>query len=150
MAAHSAKPRRNEIIPGGFFGRLSAIDEPLPHSMKRWFWCWGSLPGFFFAIQVTTGIMLAFFYKPSPDTAFESIRFITQEVRFGWFLRSLHMWSANLMVLFVFLHATRVLVTGGNWLAPGEGLTLAWLDRVSGSRLPPASVVTQDIGEELG
>lgn len=104
---------RKEIISGGVFGRLSAIDEPLPHSIKRWWWCWGSLPGFFFAIQVATGVLLAFYYEASTEGAYESVRFITEEARFGWFVRSVHMWSANMMVLFVFLHATRVLITGG-------------------------------------
>ena len=113
-----------ELFPGGVFGRLSALDEPLPHSIKRWWWCWGSLPGFFFAIQVTTGVLLAFYYESSPDRAFESVRFITEEARYGWFVRSLHMWSANLMVLFVFLHAARVLVTGGY---RGKGRWATWM-----------------------
>ncbi len=113
-----------ELFPGGVFGRLSALDEPLPHSMKRWWWCWGSLPGFFFLIQVTTGVLLAFYYESSPDEAYESVRFITEEARYGWFVRSLHMWSANLMIVFVFLHATRVLVTGGY---RGKGRWATWM-----------------------
>ncbi len=121
-------PRPREIVPGGLLGRLSAIDEPLPHSIKRWWWCWGSLPGFFFAIQITTGILLAFYYEAAPAEAYESVRFITEEARYGWFVRSLHMWSANLMVLFVFLHATRVLVTGGY---RGRGRWATWMAGVA-------------------
>ncbi|MCR4316821.1 MAG: cytochrome bc complex cytochrome b subunit [Planctomycetes bacterium] len=122
--SHSQPKLSEHVLPGGLFGRLSALDEPLPHSMKRWFWCWGSLPGFFFMIQVTTGIMLAFFYKPAVETAFESVRYITEEVRYGWFIRSIHMWSAQMMIIFVFLHATRVLITGAY---RGKGRWLTWM-----------------------
>lgn len=121
-AKSESRPR--ELIPGSVFGRLSAVDEPLPHSLKRWYWCWGSIPGFFFMIQITTGIMLAFYYQASVETAYESVRFITEEARFGWFIRSIHMWSANLMIIFVFLHATRVLITGG---FRGEGRWMTWM-----------------------
>ncbi|RLB55389.1 MAG: hypothetical protein DRJ42_06315 [Deltaproteobacteria bacterium] len=118
------KAKRRELIPGALIGRLSDLDEPLPHSIKRWFFAWGSIPGFFFMVQISTGIMLTFFYQPSPETAYESVRFITEEVRYGWFIRSIHMWSANLMILFVFLHSTRVLITGGY---RGKGRWATWM-----------------------
>ena len=54
---------------------------------------------FFFVLQVATGILLLLYYKPTAEAAFESVRFIMTEVSFGWLIRSLHSWAANLMVL---------------------------------------------------
>ena len=59
---------------------------------------------FLFGIQVATGILLALYYKPSPDQAFESVRSIMTEVDFGWLIRSIHVWSANLLIGVLFLH----------------------------------------------
>jgi cytochrome b6 len=59
---------------------------------------------FLFLVQVVTGILLALYYKPSPDQAFESVRAIVTEVDFGWLIRSAHSWSANLLIGVLFLH----------------------------------------------
>jgi cytochrome b6 len=59
---------------------------------------------FFFLVQVSTGILLMLYYRPSAAEAFESVEFIMTSVRFGWLIRSLHSWSANLMVFFAFVH----------------------------------------------
>ena len=59
---------------------------------------------FLFAVQVVTGILLALYYKPSPDQAFESVRAIMTEIDFGWLFRSIHSWSANLLIGVLFLH----------------------------------------------
>ena len=64
----------------------------------------GGMTLFFFLVQVSTGILLMLYYRPSADEAFESIEFIMTTVRFGWLIRSLHSWSANLMVFFAFVH----------------------------------------------
>jgi cytochrome b6 len=53
---------------------------------------------------VVTGILLALYYKPSPDQAFESVRAIMTEVDFGWLFRSIHSWSANLLIGVLLLH----------------------------------------------
>jgi cytochrome b6 len=63
---------------------------------------------FFFLLQVATGILLLLYYKPTAEAAFESVRFIMTEVYFGWLIRSIHSWSANLMVLCAFLHMVTV------------------------------------------
>ncbi len=59
---------------------------------------------FLFAIQIVTGILLALYYKPSPDQAFESVRAIMTEIDYGWLFRSIHSWSANLLIGILFLH----------------------------------------------
>ena len=53
---------------------------------------------------MVTGILLLFYYKGSADLAFESIQFIMSKVQFGWLIRSIHAWSANLFILAVFIH----------------------------------------------
>ena len=63
---------------------------------------------FFFVLQVATGILLLLYYKPTAEAAFESVRFIMTEVSFGWLIRSLHSWAANLMVLCAVLHMVTV------------------------------------------
>src|SRR5262245_8202606 len=68
-----------------------------------WYYC-GGVSLFLFGIQVATGLLLLFYYKPSVDTAYESVQFIVTRVPFGWLIRSLHSWSANLMVFAVFVH----------------------------------------------
>jgi len=64
----------------------------------------GGITLFFFLIQVLTGLLLLMYYRPTADAAFESVRLIMSGVRFGWLVRSVHVWSANLMVLAVVLH----------------------------------------------
>lgn len=73
------------------------------HRHSLWYYL-GGMTLFFFLIQIMTGIMLLFYYRPSAESAFESVQFIMTEVRFGWLIRSIHSWSANLMVATAFLH----------------------------------------------
>ena len=68
------------------------------------FYYFGGMTLFFFMVQVVTGILLMLYYRPSASEAFESVEFIMTEVQFGWLIRSLHSWSANLMVYFAFVH----------------------------------------------
>jgi len=68
------------------------------------FYYLGGMALFLFLIQIVTGVLLALYYKPSPDQAFESVRAIMTEVEFGWLIRSAHAWSANLLIGVLFLH----------------------------------------------
>ena len=71
----------------------------------------GGMTMFFFLVQVMTGILLMLYYRPSADGAFESVEFIMTTVPFGWLIRSIHSWSANLMVFFAFVHLVTVYFT---------------------------------------
>ncbi len=73
------------------------------HKHSVWYY-FGGITLFFFVIQVFTGILLLLYYRPTAEAAFESVQFIMTEVRFGWLIRSVHSWSANLMVLAAFVH----------------------------------------------
>jgi quinol-cytochrome oxidoreductase complex cytochrome b subunit len=68
----------------------------------------GGIALFLFGIQVATGTLLALYYKPTPDAAYDSVLFMMSDVNFGWLIRSIHHWAANLMILFVILHLLRV------------------------------------------
>ncbi len=68
----------------------------------------GGIALFLFGIQVATGTLLALYYKPTPDAAYDSVLFLMSDVHFGWLIRSIHHWAANLMILFVALHLLRV------------------------------------------
>ena len=68
------------------------------------FYFLGGMALFLFVIQVITGILLALYYKPTPDQAFESVRAIMTEVDYGWLIRSIHSWSANLLIGVLLLH----------------------------------------------
>jgi len=102
---------------------VSMGSEPVPGHLKRWWWCLGGTPAYLFIVQAITGVLLTFYYVPTPEQAYESIAEITNEVRFGWYIRSLHKWSANLMIVALLLHMMRVFFTGayrkpreGNWM----------------------------------
>jgi len=87
-------------------------NEPVPNHLKRWWFCLGGTPAYLFVIQIFTGIMLAFYYQPSAESAYESVAYITNEVTYGWYFRSIHKWSATLMIAAVILHQIRVYFTG--------------------------------------
>jgi cytochrome b6 len=82
----------------------AARHKTVPTHAFSAFYYFGGMTLFFFVIQVTTGILLMLYYRPSADQAFESVEFIMTTVEFGWLVRSMHSWSANLMVFFAFVH----------------------------------------------
>src|SRR5215510_1454516 len=79
-------------------------NEPVPYHLKRWWFCLGGTPAYLFLVQIVTGILLAIDYQPSTRTAYSSVRWITEEASFGWYLRGLHKWGATLMIAAVILH----------------------------------------------
>ena len=108
-------------VSGQQFRELT--NEPVPYHLKRWWFALGGTPAYLFIVQIFTGILLAFYYEASPTTAYESVEYITREVSFGWYIRSVHKWAATLMIVAVILHQIRVFFTGAyrkprelNWL----------------------------------
>jgi quinol-cytochrome oxidoreductase complex cytochrome b subunit len=108
-------------ISGRQFRELT--NEPVPYHLKRWWFALGGTPAYLFVVQIFTGILLAFYYEASPSTAYQSVEFITNEVSFGWYVRSVHKWAATLMIVAVILHQIRVFFTGAyrrpreiNWM----------------------------------
>jgi cytochrome b6 len=97
---------------GAFFQQRLGLDslaalaakKHVPVHRTTLFYFLGGMALFLFGVQVATGILLSLYYKPSPDQAFESVRAIMTEVDFGWLFRSIHSWSANLLIGILFLH----------------------------------------------
>jgi cytochrome b-561 len=103
----------------------------------------GVIAAVLFVILTVTGALLMFFYVPSTERAYWSIKDIDYVVGFGWLLRNQHRWAAHLMVLVVFLHMLRVFFTGAyraqrsvNWLVGLALLLLTLLFSFTGYLLP--------------
>ena len=89
--------------------KLARKKEIPVHRHSIWYYL-GGMTLFLFIIQVSTGILLLLYYRPSAEEAFESIQFLMAEVQFGWLIRSIHSWAANLMILTLFVHLFSVLL----------------------------------------
>ena len=98
----------------------------VPKHATNYIYCFGGIAFVLFIILAVTGILLAVYYQPTPDTAYQSVLNISTHVQFGWWIRSIHRWSAGGMVLLVFIHTLRVFFTGA-YKAPRE---LNWLTGV--------------------
>lgn len=73
------------------------------HRHSLWYYL-GGMCLFLFVVQVITGILLLLYYKPTAEAAYESVQYIVTEVPFGWLVRSIHSYAANLFIGFVFIH----------------------------------------------
>ncbi len=82
------------------FGRRKKVPQ---HKHSFWYY-FGGLCLFLFIIQALTGLLLLLYYVPSVDAAHESIRFIMSQVNFGWLIRSVHSWTANILIGAIFVH----------------------------------------------
>jgi len=101
-------------------------DKVVPLHGHSIFYYFGGISLFLFIVQAVTGILLLMYYRPGADTAYESVQFIISNVSFGWLIRALHSWSANLMVLAVFVHMFTVYFTSA-YRKPRE---LTWLSGI--------------------
>src|SRR5207237_9631782 len=79
-------------------GLKHLLDEPLPRGVGWWF-VTGSIVLFLLSVQLLTGIVLAIYYSPSPDHAYDSVRFIMERVTLGRVLRVLHFFCARVTVI---------------------------------------------------
>jgi len=106
------------ISLGGWFeerlGFQAVVDflrkKKVPQN-KHTIWTYtGSAVLLFFVIQVVTGIMLAFYYKPTLEEANKSVARIMTEIPLGWVIRSIHFWSSSFMIAVVFVHLLSIWV----------------------------------------
>ena len=103
----------------GWRGLLKeALFENIPGG-SRWRYIWGSTLTFAFFIQIVTGVILWMAYSPSSQTAWESVYYIQNELWGGWFLRGIHHYTAQAMLILLVLHTMQVLIDGAN-KAPRE------------------------------
>jgi quinol-cytochrome oxidoreductase complex cytochrome b subunit len=103
----------------GPIDRKLPIDQALRKAWARrlpsfvgWQHSFGGIAYLLFMVLVVTGVLLSFYYRPSVDEAYASLQYISTEVPFGWLVRDLHVWSANLIVLAILAHMARVFFSG--------------------------------------
>lgn len=87
------------------------LDEPIPGGAS-WIYVFGSATLFLFLLQAITGMFLAVYYAPTPDHAYDSLRFVETQVLFGSFVRGLHHWAASAMVIAIGLHMLQAFLYG--------------------------------------
>ena len=96
-----------------------------------------------FIVQAVTGVVLAMYYKPDPDSAYASIVAITEDVTLGWLVRGMHKWGASVFIILMFFHMARTFLFGAykyprelNWITGALILVMGMARRVHG--LSPA------------
>jgi menaquinol-cytochrome c reductase cytochrome b subunit len=109
----------------------------------NWFHTLGSATLTAFLVQLVTGVILAMYYKPDPESAYSSIQAITNDLTLGWLVRGMHRWGASVFIILLFLHMGRVFLFGAykyprelNWLIGVILLTLALAEGLTGYLLP--------------
>jgi ubiquinol-cytochrome c reductase cytochrome b subunit/menaquinol-cytochrome c reductase cytochrome b subunit len=110
----------------------------------NWFYTLGSATMFAFLNQAVTGVFLAMYYRPDPSGgAYESVRYITNDVFLGQLVRSMHKWGASVMVVLVFTHMGRTFFFGAykyprelNWVIGVVLLILTMAMGFTGYLLP--------------
>src|SRR5438067_1413457 len=110
----------------------------------NWFYTLGSACMFAFLSQAVTGVFLAMYYRPdAAGGAYESVRYLTDDVFLGEFVRGMHRWGSTVMVVLVFLHMARTFFFGAykyprelNWVIGVVLLILTMVMSFSGYLLP--------------
>jgi len=155
MAIPSRKKKQGKIltlvmIPLDWLEERSGIVGGVKYFLFRkvprdtsWWHTLGSATLTAFLVQATTGVVLAMYYKPHPDTAYESIERITNDITLGWLVRGMHKWGASVFIILMFLHMGRVFLFGAykyprelNWIVGVLILLLGMLEGFAGYLLP--------------
>ncbi len=96
-----------------------------------------------FIVQALTGVFLAMYYKPDPNSAYASVVNITEEVTLGWLVRGMHKWGASVFIILLFFHMARTFLFGAykyprelNWIIGVLLLVLGMLEGFTGYLLP--------------
>jgi menaquinol-cytochrome c reductase cytochrome b subunit len=96
-----------------------------------------------FLVQAITGVILAMYYRPDPNSAYASIQHITNDVTLGWLVRGMHRWGASVFIILMFFHMARVFLYGAykyprelNWIVGASILLLGMFEGFTGYLLP--------------
>ena len=105
--------------------------------------CLGGLAFAAFLVMLASGVLLLVYYQPTPERAFNSILFLESAVRGGKYLRSLHRLTSHALLVLLFLHTLRVILTGAyqrprqlNWVIGMLLLLLCVFEAYTGYLLP--------------
>jgi ubiquinol-cytochrome c reductase cytochrome b subunit len=123
--------------PGGGW-----LQRPVPSRATRAPYLLGGMSVAVFLMLVVSGLYLAFFYKPLPQEANQSVRYLIEQAPLGRWIRSVHFWAATFFVVLVALHLIRVWIWAAyrrprqkNWLVGIGLLGLTGLSLYSGTVL---------------
>ena len=106
-------------------GRSHLLDERLPAGTGWWF-VTGSILLFLLGVQLISGVVLTMYYVPSPEHAYDSVRYITDQLPLGRIVRGLHFFGASFIVIAAVIHMLRV-VLFGSYKKPRE---VTWMTGV--------------------
>jgi quinol-cytochrome oxidoreductase complex cytochrome b subunit len=109
--ADTEKNRSLQIVSNVFF-HLHPVRLKEHGFRIRFTWCMGGITFLLFLIELITGILLMFYYRPVVEYAYMDIKSLMIDVPFGRVLRNIHRWGAHLMVITVMMHMLRVFLTG--------------------------------------
>ncbi len=108
-----------------------------------WYHTLGSATLTAFIVQAVTGVILAMYYKPDPNSAYESIQHITNDITLGWLVRGMHRWGASVFIILMFFHMARVFLFGAykyprelNWIIGVLLLATGMFEGFTGYLLP--------------
>src|ERR671930_1274436 len=109
----------------------------------NWFHTLGSATLTAFLVQLVTGVILAMYYKPDPNSAHASIDYITNDVTLGWLVRGMHKWGASVFIILMFMHMGRVFLFAAykyprelNWIVGVLLLATGLFEGLTGYLLP--------------
>jgi quinol-cytochrome oxidoreductase complex cytochrome b subunit len=153
--------QRNQalIIASNVFLHIHPVKIKRYATKVTYTFCLGGLSFFMFLVLVMTGVLLMFYYVPSADQAYQSMKEIEGSVTFGQLMRNMHRWSAQGMVIAVFLHMGRVFYTGSykpprefNWVIGVLLLLVTFLLSFTGYLLPWDQLAfwAVTVGAEIG
>src|ERR671930_927063 len=150
------KTRRQKLIETAVLVPLDWVDERTAAVRgTKWFLFrhvprdvnWMQTLGFAtltaFLSQALTGVILAMYYKPTPNEAYSSIEHITNDLTLGWLVRGMHRWGASVFIILLFLHMARVFLFGAykyprelNWIVGVLILAIGMFEGFTGYLLP--------------
>jgi quinol-cytochrome oxidoreductase complex cytochrome b subunit len=147
-----AKPAAKDVVlyPVDWIEERSGLVGGIRYFLFRnvpgdinWFQTLGAGTLTAFIVQALTGVILAMYYQPGPDTAYPSIERITNDVFAGWLVRGMHRWGASVFIILMFMHMGRVVLFGAykfpremTWLIGVLLLALGLLEGFTGYLLP--------------
>lgn len=79
-------------------------NKMIPNHKHTIWYLFNGLTLFLFIVQIVTGALLLLYYKPTPETAYESVKYIIDEVPYGNLVRSIHVWSSHFMIAAIAVH----------------------------------------------
>jgi quinol-cytochrome oxidoreductase complex cytochrome b subunit len=104
---------RMRAVANNLILHLHPTKVPKPALRFSYTWGLGGISTVLALLLIVTGVLLMFRYDASVERAYTSIQYLETQVLFGSLIRGIHHWSANLLVITVFLHMIRVFLTGG-------------------------------------